>query len=184
MLSTSVALTVAFVLGSLGTASPASAWGSDAATGQPGQAVLPQIQVSDVGTSAADERLTFHGVAVPRVFRSPATPAADPQNVVAFYDLERWNGSQWAVVSHERFDGQILPFQDEISFPMVWIQPTTDQGSYRITFGFSWSPSGNPDRVLAEQRWVSSTTDDLSCGGTLRACEARSGSVAVGPLAR
>ncbi|MFC9702977.1 hypothetical protein ACFTWD_20020 [Streptomyces sp. NPDC056943] len=182
VLASSVALTAAFVFGSLGTAAPASAYAPDTTAGQPGQVVLPQVQVSDVGNTAQDQRLTFHANAQPRVFRSAAVPAADAQNVVAAYDLQRWNGSQWVNVAHQMHRGQILPGEDEIPLPMVWIQPPTSEGTYRIVFSFGWSPTSAPGVVLGEQSWTSSTADDLTCGGILRACESRSGHIVVGPL--
>ncbi|MET7755623.1 hypothetical protein ABZT27_13010 [Streptomyces sp. NPDC005389] len=182
MLAVSVALPAAFVLAALGTAAPASAWGPEGTTGDPGQVVLPQVQVSDVGTSTQDQTLTFHGNAGPRVFHSPATPDADATNVAAVYALERWNGAQWVNVVHQTYEGRILPSAGETSLPMVWLQPPSNEGSYRVSFTFTWSSSSNPDRVLAEQHWVSKTADDLSCGGTLRACAADSGHVTVGPL--
>ncbi|MFF8837739.1 hypothetical protein [Streptomyces sp. NPDC015130] len=178
-LATSVALTAAFVCGSLATAAPASAYAPDATTGQPGQVVLPQVQVADVGTTTQDQRLTFQSDG-PRVFRSAAVPAADAQNIVAAYDLQRWNGSQWVNVAHQLYERQILPGENEIPLSMVWIQPPTSEGTYRIVFSFGWSRTSTPDRVLGEQRWTSSTTDDLTCGGILRACDARSGHLVIG----
>ncbi|MBP2580974.1 hypothetical protein J3A78_001452 [Streptomyces sp. PvR006] len=138
--------------------------------------------MSDVGTSAQDQTLTFHGNTGPRVFHSPATPEASATNVAAVYALDRWNGTQWVNVAHQTHERQILPSASEISLPMVWFQPTANEGSYRVSFTFTWSSSSNPDRVLGEQRWVSTSADDLSCGGTLRACVADSGHVTVGPL--
>ncbi|MFE1548382.1 hypothetical protein [Streptomyces sp. NPDC058718] len=180
VLATSVALTAAFAFGSLGTAAPASAYAPDATAGQPGQVVLPQVQVSDVGNTEQDQRLTFHGNTQPRVFRSAAVPASDAQNVVAAYDLQRWNGYQWVNVAHEMHRGQILPGETEIPLPMVWIQPPTGDGTYRIVFSFGWSPTSAPGHVLGEQSWTSSTPDDLTCGQILRACDARSGHLVIG----
>ncbi|WP_306330268.1 hypothetical protein [Streptomyces venezuelae] len=183
VLSPLVALTAAFVLGTLGTAPPASAWAPEATAGQPGRVELPRIQVSDVGTTMSDQRLTFHANELPRAFRSPATQAEDAQNVKAVYDLERWDGSRWVTVDHKVYQGQILPSEDAITFPMVWIQPDTSEGSYRAAFTFSWSPSNNPGRTMGEQRAVSSGADDFSCAGIQRACESRPGYVFVGPPA-
>lgn len=182
-LSPLVALTAAFVLGTLGTAPPASAWTPEATAGRPGRVELPQIQVSDVGNTASDQRLTFHASERPQVLRSPATAGSDAQDVLAVYDLERWDGSQWVRVDRQVHRGQILPGENAIAFPMVWIQPTTDQGSYRAVFGFSWSPTADPGRVLGEQRSVSSGTADYTCGGIQRACEPRTGYIFVGPPA-
>ncbi|MEU3748797.1 MULTISPECIES: hypothetical protein [Streptomyces] len=183
VLATSVALTAALVCGSPATAAPAPAYAAEGTTGQPGQVVLPQVQVSEVGTSEQDQRLTFHANTMPRVFRSHAVSTEVPQNVVAAYDLQRWNGSQWVTVAHQMAEGQLIPGESEIPLAMVWMQPPTSEGRYRITFSFGWSLSSAPDRALGGQSWTSSTADDLTCGGILRACDARSGHLVIGPPA-
>ena len=151
----------------------ASAWEYLFANGQPGLVWMPPVFPFEDGRyTTFGPFLMFTTFVGAYVYRSPAT--SGEQLVTGIYMIQRWNGSQWYVVSRQNTPMYtIAPGQRGVYLPRLWRSPGTNvaynRGQFRVQLLVAWSGDGVG---LGNTVVTPNQLGDLRCRSMVRPCEA------------
>jgi len=159
------------------TTAPASAWQYTGTIGSAGAVEsAPQIQVADLFVASAAS-LTLMTESGPVVRRSPATRGA--QIVVVVYSVQRYDGAQWLLVTHQRSLARVPAGVQRMRLANAYLQPLQSRGYFRVQMVCGWFAAGNGAK-LGSTVLTPDAAADHRCITRSRPCQASAGFVRLG----
>ncbi len=165
---------IAVILGIavLATDQAAFAWSYTTLQGRAGQVAMPSVLLSDI-YAAGYMQFTVYSTGNAVAYRSPASSGI--QNVAVIYYLEKWDGSQWVMITRSApMKGQITASQQSIRFPGPYIQVNgSARGYFRLGALFQWATTTGV--LLGNTAVNSNLATDYKCITTSRLCKSYPG---------
>lgn len=169
ILSAVAALTISVSVLAFG--APAQAYSFVSSSGRFGP-----VYFSPTPMSMNPGRLDIPAVAVGR---NGAVPASSSQRVWVIYQLERWNGGQWAYYSHMSSAPTIRQF-DATVYAGAGVLYPRQAGSYRVQTFVRWgyeNTLGTENLISGSIGWATSAAGELRCAASR--CSAGAGFVTI-----